>query len=80
MLSWGQNVDIYRANNGVGAALCRRYVDGRETPLPLWPWPMQERIRVATSRSNWRTADVMAELEAMFGPPPKACTASRATP
>jgi hypothetical protein len=77
ILAWGQDVDIYLAKGGVGAALCHRYVDGRETPLPLWPWPMQERIREATERSNWATADVMGEVEAMFGAPPAECTSEQ---
>lgn len=84
-----------------GAGICYRYVDRVETRTPLFPWPMQERIRAATtfaSASNHKhlfascnpantpnciqvevndphaVADVMADLEAMFGPPPPACT------
>ena len=70
-----QDVDIYRGTRGP-AALCKRYVDGRQTPLPLWPWPMNDRILGATERSIWPTAHVMSEITANFGPPPPECTAA----
>jgi hypothetical protein len=79
MLRWGEPVDIYRSS-GRGASLCHRYIDGRETSAPLWPWPMQERIRVATQRSLWPTADVMGEITELFGAPPAECTASEGAP
>ena len=31
--------------NGEGARLTHRYVDGVLTNVPLWPWPMEERIQ-----------------------------------
>ena len=72
--SLGRDVDIYKGTIGP-AALCNRYVDGRETPLPLWPWPMNDRILTATERSSWSTAHVMSEIAAIFGPPPSECSA-----
>jgi hypothetical protein len=30
---------------GEGARLTHRYVDGELTDIPLWPWPMEERIQ-----------------------------------
>lgn len=72
-LGWGASVDVYQGRGG-GASLCHRYVDGKETKLPLWPWPMQDRIRVASERSAWPTADVMGDLTSLFGAPPPACT------
>jgi hypothetical protein len=76
VVKWGKSPpDIYRGPKG-GASLCYRYVDGRETSLPLWPWPMQDRIRVATEHSKWPTADVMAEIIDLFGAPPAECTTS----
>lgn len=72
--SWERRGDIYRSPSG-GAALCHRYVDGRETSEALWPWPMQERILEATQRSAWPTADVMGEITALFGAPPAECQA-----
>lgn len=70
----GRKIDIYKGTAGP-ASLCKRYVDGRETPLPLWPWPMNDRIRIATERSNWQTADVMEDVAATFGAPPSECMA-----
>ncbi len=77
LVPWSQRkqVDIYRGTGG-GASICHRYVDGRETPVPLWPWPMQERIRAATERSSWPTADVIGEISEVFGPPPPECIGS----
>ena len=72
VFEWGHKIDIYKGTAG-SASLCHRYVDGKETSLPLWPWPMQERIRAATERSKWGTADVMGELTELFGPPPPNC-------
>ena len=65
-------VDIF-TDDGVGASICYRYVDGVLTSEPLWPWPMQDRIAAATERSLWDTADVNAEIEAVFGPIPGEC-------
>jgi len=38
---WVENED----EGGVGARLTQRYVDGRLTEEPLWPWPMEDRVR-----------------------------------
>ena len=65
-------VDIF-TDDAVGASICYRYVDGVLTSEPLWPWPMQDRIAAATERSLWDTADVNAEIEAVFGPIPEEC-------
>ncbi len=65
-------IDIF-TDDGVGASICYRYVDGVLTNEPLWPWPMQGRIEAATDRSLWDTADVNAEIEAVFGPVPEEC-------
>jgi hypothetical protein len=72
VFAYGQRVDIYKGNPG-SASLCFRYVNGRQTRLPLWPWPMQDRIKIATERSNWGTADVMGEIIELFGAPPPEC-------
>ena len=72
--SFASRGDIYRSPSG--GSLCHRTVEGRKTPLPLWPWPMQDRIRAATQRSNWPTADVMGEISHVFGPPPAECRSS----
>ncbi len=46
---------------GPGARLEHRYVDGKLTDEPLWPWPMEERIRREMGIS------VTSEMEAALG-------------
>jgi len=38
---------------GAGANLCKRWVNGVVTDLPLWPWPMNERIKEATASAGF---------------------------
>jgi hypothetical protein len=71
-----------------GANLCHRYVNRARTSTPLWPWPMNQRIKDATGTAGaysgpcqgcigtfpMRTAvDVMADIEKLLGPIPAAC-------
>jgi hypothetical protein len=71
-----------------GANLCYRYVNGVRTTQPLWPWPMNDRIKAATASAGPNTApcatcsggrpthtatDVTAEVEAMLGAIPSQC-------
>jgi hypothetical protein len=74
---------------GAGANLCYRWVDGVvQTSAPLWPWPMNERIKQATGMAGAytgpcptcvggraaRTAtDVTADIEALLGSIPSQC-------
>jgi hypothetical protein len=82
---------------GTAAAnLCYRYLNGVRqdgtggtTVQPLWPWPMDQRIKAALAdagsyagpcvkcsggrRSRVGTADVTADIEALLGPIPAAC-------
>jgi hypothetical protein len=66
-----------------GARVCNRIVNGVTTDQPLWPWPMNERIKQATAMAGSqsepctfcvggrlpRTAtDVTADLEELLGP------------
>ncbi len=51
----------------IGANVCYRYENGILTNVPLWPWPMGERIKKELG------IDVMAELEQLFGPIPAEC-------
>ena len=53
--------------------ICKRYVNGTLTDQPLWPWPMQERIKDARIASGARPVDVVAEVEAALGPIPAEC-------
>ena len=71
-----------------GANLCHRYVNRARTTTPLWPWPMNQRIKDATGTAGAysgpcqgcvgtfpiRTAvDVMADIQTLLGPIPAAC-------
>lgn len=73
----------------MGANLCYRYVDGARTTTPLWPWPMDQRIKDALAeagsyagpcvncsggrQSRAGTADITADIEALLGLIPAAC-------
>lgn len=76
---------------GTGATLCYRYVDGSQTSQPLWPWPMNERIKAASAmagryegpclgcvggRATRVPIDVTADIESIFGPIPSECRGS----
>ncbi len=39
-------------NTGAGANLCMRWVNGVVTNTPLWPWPMNQRIKDATEQAG----------------------------
>jgi hypothetical protein len=73
---------------GDGASLCYRWVNGARTTTPLWPWPMNDRIKAATAVAGAytgpcpgcvggrrvRTAtDVTAQVQALLGTIPQAC-------
>ena len=71
-----------------GANLCKRWVGGVQTTQPLWPWPMNDRIKDATAAAGSysgpcpgcvggrkiRTAiDVTGDIEGLLGPIPQIC-------
>src|SRR5262245_12815175 len=73
---------------GAGANLCKRWVNGQVTTEPLWPWPMNDRIKAATATAGRytgpcpgcvggraiRTAtDVTADIQALLGSIPAQC-------
>jgi len=53
--------------------ICKRYVDGKLTNAPLWPWPMNQRIKDALVQSGRSPVDVTRTMEDMFGPIAQAC-------
>jgi hypothetical protein len=64
--------------SGVNARLCFRYQDGLPTTTPLWPWPMDQRIRDALAvagRSPLEGGTVTSEIEFLLGRIPAACRA-----
>ena len=75
---YGDTGNAFNATRG--ANLCRRYVDGVLTGEPLWPWPMNQRIIEATTRSGRAPVDVTATVEKLFGPMPKGCRAAPPEP
>lgn len=44
---------------GQGAAICNRYENGSTTDVPLWPWPMQDRILAATTFASAANTQVL---------------------
>ena len=74
---------LYSATSG--AALRYRYENGVLTSTPLWPWPMGDRIKLATSRASTdghghKVEDVNASVQAIFGAFPDTGTTPAATP
>jgi hypothetical protein len=72
------------STEGPGARLCYRW----GTTTPLWPWPMNERIKAATAaagsysgpcptcaggRAARTMTDVTADIEELLGPIPSQC-------
>ena len=53
--------------------ICKRYEQGQLTNEPLWPWPMDARIKAARASSGARPLEVTAEIEQALGPIPAAC-------
>ncbi len=60
-----------------GASLCFQYHDGVLTGMPLWPWPMNERIKEAMVQAGREPVDVTRTIERLFGPIPPACRSER---
>jgi hypothetical protein len=56
------------------ARVCKRYHNGQLTNEPLWPWPMNQRIKDAMVQSGRTPVDVTQTIEKMFGPIPVECT------
>ena len=57
--------------------ICKRYVNGQFTNDPLWPWPMNQRIKDALVQSGRAPVDITATMEQLFGPIPSQCSKSR---
>jgi hypothetical protein len=63
-----------------GASLCYAYEDGVLTNRPLWPWPMNDRIRDALLQSGRVPLEITSAMQQMFGPIPPQCTATPTSP
>ena len=66
-------------NSSRGANLCYQYQDGNLTSQPLWPWPMNQRIKDALVQSGRASVDITAAVQGMFGTIPAACLAGGST-
>lgn len=65
-----------------GGQMCYRYIDGLLTTQPLWPWPMDQRIKDALAISGYHSATagfnnntglLTDAIEEMFGTIPSVC-------
>ncbi len=56
--------------------LRKRYQDGVLTGEPLWPWPMNQRIKNAMMASGRSPVDVTQTVTRIFGPIPQRCLRS----
>jgi hypothetical protein len=79
--NWREGNGLAAATGGTSAftllpGICRRYENGTLTTTPLWPWPMNKRIKDARSSLGYRTTDVNAEIASILGTIPSACIAT----
>jgi hypothetical protein len=66
----GQDKSIWTEVPGI----CKRYVNGQLTNQPLWPWPINQRIKDALVQSGRAPVDITQTMEELLGPIPQACT------
>jgi len=57
--------NIFTSNSG--AKVCTRYLNGKLTNEPLWPWPMNQRIINAMVQSGRTPVDVTETITSLFG-------------
>lgn len=71
-------------DRGQGARACGRYQDGTLTSTPLWPWPMDDRIKAAlawdgapplagSAGPGYAAQTVTSEIVSRYGPLPSDC-------
>jgi hypothetical protein len=60
--------------------ICHRYVDGQLTNQPLWPWPMNQRIKDALVQSGRAPVDITQTMEELLGSIPQVCTTGEPPP
>lgn len=83
----GSGLNIFNPGENIfnatrGASVCYQYKDGVLTNQPLWPWPMDQRIKDAMAVSGHRSVTygmptndglVTTAIENMFGAIPAQC-------
>jgi hypothetical protein len=76
--------NIWNGSSSNGARLCNRYQNRVLTAQPLWPWPMDQRIRAALTLAGKNpdaifggTGKTLTDLmESIFGTIPSSCKTS----
>ena len=76
--NYGPGENIF--NTVRGANLCYQYQDGNLTDQPLWPWPMNQRIKDALIQSGRTSVDITATIQTLFGTIPAACLSGSVSP
>lgn len=57
VVHYGRGAYLLRPEGELGAEVLYRYHDGELTSIPLWPWPMEDRIARELGRSlTWEAA------------------------
>jgi hypothetical protein len=65
-------INIWTATQG--GNICNRYINGVRQSTPLWPWPMNDRIKSALAKAGYADqVDVTATMESIFGTIPAQC-------
>jgi hypothetical protein len=76
--------NIWNGSGSMGARVCKRYKNGVLTSEPLWPWPMDQRIRAALALAGKNPDAIFGGhgktltdlMEGIFGTIPGSCTRS----
>ena len=69
--------NIWNGSGSTGARVCYRYINGVLTAIPLWPWPMNQRIIDALVSAGRVPIDVTKTMESIFGAIPATCKESQ---
>jgi len=70
---------LYVNDGTKGATICYQYQNGTLTKVPLWPWPMNQRIIDALRAAGRASVDVTATVQNIFGQIPAACRSGATT-
>jgi hypothetical protein len=65
--------NVWNGAGSNGARICYQYRNGVLTNIPLWPWPMNQRIADALRTAGRTPVDVTAIMEQKFGRIPSEC-------
>jgi hypothetical protein len=84
----GAAPNIWNGSGNQGARVCYQYINGSLTSTPLWPWPMDARIRQALTRAGKNPDTIFGgpgnsvtqQMEQIFGPIPSACRTGSQVP